>query len=63
MTNRLICKLMDDSELIHRLHGGYEDAFEHVFKKHFIKLCLYAKYYVKDKQITEEKVEDFFCYF
>lgn len=54
---------MDDVELIKRLHKGDEDAFEIVFTKHFVKLCLYAEHYTRDKQIAREIVGDFFCDF
>jgi RNA polymerase sigma-70 factor, ECF subfamily len=53
---------MEEKDLIHRLHDGNEDAFEHLFRKHFVKLCLYAEQYVRDKQAAEEIVEDFFCF-
>lgn len=43
---------MDEKNLIQRLHNGNEDAFEDVFRKHFVKLCLYAEHYVRDKQAT-----------
>ena len=52
---------MDEKELINRLHEGDEDAFETVFTKHFVKLCLYAEHFIRDKQMAREIVEDFFC--
>ncbi|HEX2970183.1 MAG TPA: RNA polymerase sigma-70 factor [Bacteroidales bacterium] len=52
---------MNENELIKKLHDGEEDAFEYVFKLHFKKLFLYADRFVKDKTVSEEIVEDFFC--
>jgi RNA polymerase sigma-70 factor, ECF subfamily len=54
---------MDEKELIRKLHNGDEDAFEYVFRKYFVKLCLYAKHFVRDKEAAEEIVEEFFCFF
>jgi RNA polymerase sigma-70 factor, ECF subfamily len=54
---------MDEKDLIRRLHEGKEDAFEQVFRQHFLKLCLYAEHYVRDKEAAEEIVEEFFCFF
>lgn len=53
---------MNENELVSNLRKGSEEAFEFVFKKYFSGLCLFAEHYVKDKQIAEEIVEDFFCY-
>lgn len=54
---------MEEKDLIQRLHEGNEDAFEHVFRVYFVKLCLYAEHYVKDKHTAEDIVEDFFYLF
>jgi RNA polymerase sigma-70 factor, ECF subfamily len=54
---------MDEKDLILKLHDGSEDAFEYIFRKHFVKLCIYAEHFVRDKQAAEEIVEEFFCYF
>jgi len=54
---------MNEEKLIKRLHAGDEDAFEAVFTKHFVKLCLYAEHYLRDKHAAREIVEDFFCNF
>lgn len=51
---------MDERDILNRLSQGREDAFEKVFKRYFVKLCLYAEHFIKDKSAAEEIVEDFF---
>lgn len=53
---------MQENELIQRLQEGKEDAFEFIFRKYFVKLCLFAEHMLKDSSAAEEIVEDFFCY-
>jgi RNA polymerase sigma-70 factor, ECF subfamily len=63
LTDLIVFHPMEEKDLIHRLHTGNEEAFEYVFREHFVKLCLYAEHYVRDKEAAEEIVEDFFVFF
>lgn len=53
---------MEEKDLIRHLRWGEEIAFETIFRKYFIKLCLYAEHHVRNHKIAEEIVEDFFCH-
>jgi RNA polymerase sigma-70 factor (ECF subfamily) len=63
LTDLIIFHSMEEKYLIQRLHEGKEDAFERVFRMYFVKLCLYAEHYVRDKHAAEDIVEDFFYLF
>lgn len=54
---------MDDNELILRLQGEDESAFDIVFRTYYKWLCAFAENYVKNHEAAEEIVEDFFCHF
>ncbi len=53
--------LSSESEMIRQLREGNENAFEHIFKKHFTGLCLFAEHFLKDTHAAENIVEDLFC--
>lgn len=52
---------MNEKELISKLREGVEEAYEILFAKHFVKLCLYAGHFLGNDQEAREIVEDFFC--
>ena len=52
----------DDSKIIQQLRKGNEDAFEHIFRQYFAKLCIYAQNILKKKEAAEEIVEDLFLH-
>lgn len=53
---------MEEYRYIKSLREGNEEVFEFLFRKYFLKLCLYAHHYVRDNKVAEEIVEEFFVY-
>ncbi len=54
--------MVNETEFTQPLRAGDEAAFEELFKCHFLPLCQYANHFIKDKTLSEEIVEDFFCW-
>ncbi|SFW61258.1 RNA polymerase sigma-70 factor [Chitinophaga sancti] len=48
------------STIFHDISSGKEPAFNELFTAYYEKLILFAKYYVKQKEIAEELVSAFF---
>lgn len=55
--------LSEDIENIVAIKNGDERAFEHVFKLHYPSLCAYAYSFLKDKDESEELVQQTFYVF
>ena len=55
--------MKDNSDILlfKEVQSGNEVAFEHLFRKYYYQLCVYAREYVKKNEIAEEVVEDVFC--
>ena len=49
------------SDVIARIRGGDEDAFEELFRAHYPPLCEFAARYVRDDAMAEELVQDLFA--
>jgi RNA polymerase sigma-70 factor (ECF subfamily) len=54
-------QLPSEDELLKKLRRGDEKTFELIFREYFVRLCLFAEHYVRDKQAAEDIVEDLFC--
>lgn len=52
---------MNDRELISGLREGSEKAYESLFSLYYVKLCLYAEHFLREKHSAREIVDDFFC--
>ncbi|BDD10906.1 DNA-directed RNA polymerase sigma-70 factor [Fulvitalea axinellae] len=54
---------MDSTEkkLIQRFKNGDAGAYEHIFKKYYASLCLFAMKHLKTKDLAEEVVQELFC--
>ena len=50
-----------DSEVTELIRSGDKNTFELVFKSNYGSLCSYAMKFVKDNDIAEEIVQEFFC--
>lgn len=53
----------DEKKLILKIRRGDILAFEKLFKTHYRNLCLFAEYYVREKAMAEEVVDNFFLKF
>jgi len=49
-----------DDELLEKIKKGNEKAFEELFRKYFIPLYNYAKFYTENYQVAEDMVQDVF---
>lgn len=48
--------------LLKRLKQGAEEAYHHLFKKYYRRLCAIAQFYVNDSFVAENIVSDLFFY-
>jgi RNA polymerase sigma-70 factor (family 1) len=53
-------KRFSDQEILENINTGNEDAFEFVFLKFYNELCIYAFNILKDKNNSEEIVQEVF---
>jgi RNA polymerase sigma-70 factor, ECF subfamily len=53
---------LTDLELIERVQKGDEKAFEMLFRTYYNSLCLFVHKILKDKEVSEEIVQDIFYY-
>jgi RNA polymerase sigma-70 factor, ECF subfamily len=49
-----------DLELIEKIKKGNELAFESLFRSYYKSLCLFCSNIIKDREVAEEIVQDFF---
>lgn len=54
---------MSESDLLHRIHRGDEQAFEVLFKDYFQVLSVYAKRFVNDLDLAQDIVQEVFVRF
>jgi len=52
-----------DQQLIHEIGKGNQEAFEHLFKRYYAGLCIFARKYVVNQEIAEEIIQDLFVTF
>ena len=51
-----------DASVIQRLSQGDREAYTAVFREYYAPLVVYSSRIVKEREIAEDIVQEFFCY-
>jgi len=51
---------LSDKELLQEIKHSNKDAFEELFRRHVAALTEYAAFYISDRQVAEDIVQDLF---